>query len=161
MKKTIWILAFASIAVAADASRSIWDGVFSAEQVARGKKSYAAACGDCHGDELEGDGKKALPLKGEAFRKNWTNKTMHKLIDSTWRTMPPDDPRTLSRELCTDVTAYILSENGYPTGKTALAVNAPDLRQLVIEPPRKKPARINDAPLSLLTSRRDYILRII
>jgi mono/diheme cytochrome c family protein len=137
MKKTIWILALVPVALAATASRSIWDGVYSADQVARGKKSYAAACGDCHGDKLEGDGDKSPPLKGATFAKNWTNKSVHKLIDSTWRTMPPDDPRTLSRELCTDVVAYILAENGYPTGKTDLAVNAPDLRQLLIEPPRK------------------------
>ena len=137
MKKTIWILTLVPVALAATASRSIWDGVFSAEQVARGKKSYAAACGDCHGDELEGDGKKSPPLKGEAFFKNWRNKTVHKLIDQSWRTMPPDDPKTLSKELCTDVAAYILAENGYPTGKAALAVDAPDLRQIVLEPPRK------------------------
>jgi S-disulfanyl-L-cysteine oxidoreductase SoxD len=137
MKKTIWIFALVPVAVAATASRSIWDGVYSAEQVARGKKSYAASCGDCHGDELEGDGKKALPLKGPEFFKNWKNKSVHKLIDSTWRTMPPDDPKTLSRELCADVVAYILAENGYPTGKTALAFDAPDVRQIVIEPPKK------------------------
>src|SRR5215212_4137871 len=133
MKKTIWFLGLLPVVLAATASRSIWDGVFSAEQVARGKKSYTAACGDCHGDELEGDGKKSPALKGETFFKNWTNKSVHRLIDSTWRTMPPDDPKTLSRELCTDVVAYILAENGYPTGKTDLAFDAADLRQLVIQ----------------------------
>jgi mono/diheme cytochrome c family protein len=137
MKKPIWILALAPLALAADASRSIWDGVFSAEQVARGKKSYAASCGDCHGDELEGDGKKSPPLKGETFFKNWTTKSVHKLIDQTWRTMPPDDPKTISREICADVAAYILSENGYPTGKTDLTFNAPDVRQILITPPKK------------------------
>ena len=139
MKKSIWILALvpAAVAFAATATRSIWDGVFSAEQVARGKKSYASQCADCHGEELEGDGKKSPALKGEEFLKAWRNKSVHRLIDSTWRTMPPEDPKTLSRELCTDVTAYILAENGYPAGKTDLAHNAPDLRQIVIEPPRK------------------------
>jgi S-disulfanyl-L-cysteine oxidoreductase SoxD len=137
MKKSLWILAFVPVALAATASRSIWDGVYSAEQVARGKKSYEAQCADCHGDELQGDGKKSPALKGAEFLKNWRTKSVHRLIDVTWRTMPPEDPKTLSRELCTDVVAYILAENGYPTGKTDLAFNAPDLRQIVIEPPRK------------------------
>jgi len=121
MKKAIWILAFVPLTFAATASRSIWDGVFSAEQVARGRKSYEAQCADCHGDELQGDGKKSPALKGAEFMKNWKTKSVHRLIDSTWRTMPPEDPRTLSRELCTDVVAFVLSENGYPAGKTELS----------------------------------------
>lgn len=137
MKKLLWILALAPLALAATASRSISEGVFSPDQVARGKKSYASQCADCHGDELEGDGKKSPALKGEVFFKNWTGKSVHRLIDTTRRTMPPEDPATLSRELCTDVVVYILAENGYPAGKADLAVDAPDLRQIIIHPPKK------------------------
>src|SRR3954469_3792162 len=99
IKKSIWVFALVPVALAA--SRSIWDGVYSAEQVARGKKSYANECADCHGENLEGDGRKSPPLKGDAFFKNWTTKSVHRLIDTTRRTMPPEDPATLSRELCT------------------------------------------------------------
>jgi mono/diheme cytochrome c family protein len=137
LNKTIWFTALASVAFAAGTSRSIWDGVFSAGQVARGKTEYGNQCADCHGENLEGDGKKSPALKGEAFLKSWKTKSVHRLIDTTRRTMPPEDPATLSRELCTDVVAYILAENGYPAGKTDLAANAPDLRQIVLEPPRK------------------------
>jgi S-disulfanyl-L-cysteine oxidoreductase SoxD len=138
MKKSLLLFTLLpAAALAAAASRSIWDGVYSAEQVERGKKSYANECADCHGDELQGDGKKSPALKGEEFFKAWKSKTVHRLIDTTRRTMPPEEPMTLSRELCTDVVAYILSENGYPAGKAALVHDAPDLRQIVIEPPRK------------------------
>lgn len=137
MKTIISILTLIPVAVAATGARSIWDGIYSPEQVARGKKSYAISCADCHGENLEGDGKKSPPLKGETFFKNWTNKSVHKLIDQTWRTMPPEEPKTLSRELCTDVTAYILAENGYPVGKADLAFDAPDLRQIIIQPAKK------------------------
>jgi mono/diheme cytochrome c family protein len=133
--KPILLLALSSAALAATASRSIWDGVFSAEQVARGKKSYLAECADCHGEKLEGIDK-APALTGPTFVKNWTGKSVFKLIDQTRRTMPPDDPATYSRELCTDVVTYLLSENGYPIGKADLAANAPDLRQIVLEPKR-------------------------
>ena len=137
LKKSLALLFFIPLALAATASRSIWDGVFSAEQVARGKKSYASQCADCHGEALEGDGKKSPALKGEEFFKNWTGKSVHKLIDQSWRTMPPDDPKTLGRDLCTDVVVYLLAENGYPVGKTELAVDAPDLRQIIITAPKK------------------------
>ena len=140
MKKTIWFLAplpLAMVALAATASRSISDGIFTAEQIARGKKSYEISCADCHGENLEGDGKKSPPLKGEAFFKEWTRKSVHKLIDQTWRTMPPEDPRTLSKALCADVTAFILAENGFPTGKTELTADTPDLRQILIRAPKK------------------------
>lgn len=137
MKKALWTLALLPAAFAATANRSIWDGVFSAEQVTRGKQSYAAQCADCHGDELQGDGKKSPPMKGPEFMKAWKSKSVHRLIDTTRRTMPPEDPATLSRDLCTDVIAYILSENGYPVGKADLKFDAPDVRQIVIEPPKK------------------------
>ena len=136
-KKTLSLLLLAAAALAGEASRSIWDGVYSAEQVARGKKIYQAECADCHGEALEGIDK-ASPLTGPIFAKNWTGKSVGRLIDATRRTMPPDSPGTYSRQLCTDVVAYVLSENGYPTGKTDLAPDAPDLRQLVLE--RKKQA---------------------
>jgi mono/diheme cytochrome c family protein len=137
MKKLLWFSALVPVVLLAADARSIWDGVISAEQVARGKKSYTASCADCHGDQLEGDGKKSPALKGETFAKNWHGKSVHKLIDTTWRTMPPDDPRTLKRELCTDVVAYILAENGYPVGKDELKFEAPDIRQVMITAPKK------------------------
>jgi mono/diheme cytochrome c family protein len=137
MKKSLLFVlpvAFAALAYAAE-SRSIWDGVYTAEQVARGKQSYLAQCADCHGEELQGI-KKASPLKGPEFFKAWKNKSVHKLIDQTRRTMPPDEPNTFTRELCTDVAAYILSENGYPTGKAELKHDAPDLRQILLTAPK-------------------------
>jgi cytochrome c553 len=136
MKKLIWILVVASVGLAATASRSIWDGVFSPEQVARGKIGYANECADCHGEELEGDGKKSPALKGPVFFKNWRNKSISRLIETTRRTMPPEEPAILSRQLCTDITAYILAENGYPAGKADVAADAPELRQIVLEPKR-------------------------
>ncbi len=129
--KRILILPLAAAALAAEAARSIWDGVYSAEQAARGKKIYKAECADCHGDALEGIDK-APALTGPIFSQNWTGKSVFRLIDVTRRTMPPDNPGMYPRPLCTDVAAYLLSENGYPVGKTDLAPDAPDLRQLVL-----------------------------
>ena len=38
----------------APAARTIWDGVYTEAQAARGEKAYKAACGYCHKDNLAG-----------------------------------------------------------------------------------------------------------
>ena len=127
------VLATAAAAAAADATRSIWDGIYSSEQAARGKKAYLADCAECHGENLRGIDD-ASPLVGQIFRKKWDGKSVGRLIDVTRRTMPTDSPGTLSRQVCTDLVAYLLSVNGFPAGKTDLAPDAADLRQILIEP---------------------------
>jgi len=130
-RKLVLLLALA--AVAATEPRTIWDGVYSSDQVARGKKAYAAECASCHGTALEGiDDSPALV--GAVFHKKWDGKSVGRLIDVTRRTMPTDTPGTLSRQVCTDIVVYMLDANGFPTGKADLAPDAPDLRQLLIEP---------------------------
>jgi hypothetical protein len=47
--------------------------------------------------------------------------------------MPSDGPGRLSRQLCTDVVAYLLSANGFPAGKTELANDTAVQRQITIE----------------------------
>jgi hypothetical protein len=76
----------------------------------------------------------AAPLTGEDFLKKWDAKTVGKLIDVTKRTMPPETPGRLSRPVCTDLVAYVLSVNGFPAGNAELRSGAPELKEIVIEP---------------------------
>ena len=53
-----WVIGLAAIAAAGGASaqmagRSIWQGVYTAEQADRGDTVYAARCAACHGVSLE------------------------------------------------------------------------------------------------------------
>jgi mono/diheme cytochrome c family protein len=125
-------LLFALVSVAS-AAPSISEGVYTEAQAARGKKVYADQCADCHGDDLKGI-KDATPLIGETFHKKWDGKTVGRLIDVTKRTMPTDSPGTLSRPICADLVAYILSENGYPAGKAELDSASPVVKEITIEP---------------------------
>ncbi len=54
------ILALTVIAVAglAQASRSVWDGVYTDAQAKRGQALFEQNCVSCHGPALEGDGEK-------------------------------------------------------------------------------------------------------
>ena len=49
--------------------RSVWDGVYSADQAKRGQERYNAQCASCHGQTLEG-GESAPPLAGGEFLRN-------------------------------------------------------------------------------------------
>jgi mono/diheme cytochrome c family protein len=120
-------------AVASAAPPSVWDGIYTKEQAERGKKLYLESCAECHGRDLEGVDD-AKPLIGDVFMKTWNAKTVGRLIDVTKRSMPPETPNSLSRQVCTDVAAYVLSMNGFPAGKTELTPGAPALKEIVIEP---------------------------
>ena len=130
-KRSVLLLALAAVAAAAPGS--IWDGVYSSAQAARGKKAYLADCAECHGESLRGIDD-ALPLVDQIFLKKWTGKSVGHLVDVTRRTMPTDSPGTISRQVCTDIVAYVLSENGFPAGQRDLAPDTALLKQILIEP---------------------------
>jgi hypothetical protein len=58
------------------------------------------------------------------FLENWEGKSVGNLVELTQKKMPTDGPGKLTRKQCTDITAYVLSANGFPAGETELA---PDL----------------------------------
>jgi mono/diheme cytochrome c family protein len=113
-------------------ARSVWDGVYTAAQSARGKKAYNSECARCHGDALLG-GEDSPPLVDQDFLKGWYGKPVSRLVDQTRRTMPSDGPGRLSRQLCTDIVAYLLDANGFPAGKTDLSNDTAVQKQVTIE----------------------------
>ncbi len=115
------------------AARSVWDGVFSPDQAARGQKAYNSQCARCHGESL-GGGEDSPPLVDQDFLGNWNGKTLGTLVEYTRKKMPSDGPGKLSRQLCTDVVAYLLSANRFPAGNGSLEPNVDLLNQILIEP---------------------------
>ena len=107
------------VALAAAASRTVWDGVYSKPQATRGQKAYNAQCARCHGDTLLG-GESAPPLVDRDFLDKWNGKSVGSLVELTRTTMPSDGPGKLSRRLCSDIIAYVLSANGFPAGESEL-----------------------------------------
>jgi len=113
-------------------SRSVVDGVYSKQQVARGLKAYNSTCARCHGENLLGNDD-APALVDNDFLGHWYGKPVEKLVDVTWKKMPTDGPGRMNRKQSTDITVYLLSENGYPVGKSDLASDAATLNDVVIE----------------------------
>ena len=100
-------------------TRTVWDGVYTEEQAARGEKVYAERCSRCHGDTL--GGVEAAPaLTGTTFYSNWEGETLEALADRIRTTMPQDKPGSLTRAQNADLLAYVLKVGGYPAGPAAL-----------------------------------------
>ncbi|WP_156256393.1 c-type cytochrome [Sandarakinorhabdus oryzae] len=109
----------AGAALAQDAGKSVWQGIYTTEQAARGAGVYAQRCGACHGAALNGTGE-APPLIGGEFISHWDTMTVGDLYDRVRTTMPQNDPQSLTREEYADVLAFLLKTNGFPAGGQAL-----------------------------------------
>ena len=116
---------------AQDASRSVWDGVFSEEQAKRGRETYGRECSKCHGNDLTGLDE-APALSGGAFLANWDGLTVGDLLERVRISMPPNKPGRLNREQIADVLAHVLNVNGFPVGKTELEPKTEVLKQIRI-----------------------------
>src|SRR5580704_5402942 len=130
---TALLIAFA----AQEATRSVWDGVYSDAQADRGRPLYNQHCASCHADTLMG-GEMSPPLVGGEFLSNWNGLTLGDLFERIRTSMPQNKPGSLSREVNADITAYILSVNKFPVGKTELAHSAEFLREIRIDSEKKQ-----------------------
>jgi mono/diheme cytochrome c family protein len=138
MARFLVLAAVAGIICAQSSERSVWDGVYTAEQAKRGETLYANNCASCHGSAL-GGGESAPPLSGGEFFANWNGLTLGDLFDRIRVSMPADRPGKLSREQNADVLAFMLSVNQFPEGKTELGHQTEVLKQIRFdaERPRK------------------------
>ena len=110
--------AMLSLAAQVPQLRSITEGVYSAGQAARGQQVYRVQCGSCHGAAMEGTN--GPPLVGDGFLSNWNGRPLADLIDKIEKTMPFNEPVTLSRRQSTDLAAYILQAGKFPAGQAEL-----------------------------------------
>lgn len=93
--------------------KTVADGVFTEAQVEAGKAVYDAQCKTCHNMRFYTD-----TLRG------WNNQPLLYLWESMMGTMPADNPGSLMFDEYTNVLAYILHENGFPTGESELDPDA-------------------------------------
>ena len=68
------------------ATKSVWDGVFTAAQAERGRGFYLANCAECHGSTLQGGEKQAL--SGARFWADWQETTVDYMLGRISRNMP-------------------------------------------------------------------------
>ncbi|HWR17700.1 MAG TPA: cytochrome c [Terriglobales bacterium] len=105
---------------------------FTSEQVERGKEAYATYCADCHGEALN-DGEYCPPLTGPFFRLHWENGSVAAFHGKLKATMPVENPGSLSDQQYVDLTAFVLSENGYPTGARELPTDPKQMLKMSLK----------------------------
>jgi mono/diheme cytochrome c family protein len=109
---------------------SIWDGVYTEAQAARGATVYADGCARCHGDALEGHDPDGAPLAGREFMTARNGSPLSGLFSKIQLRMPDDDPGSLTGQETADVVAHILRVNKVPAGKSELPADVERLRQI-------------------------------
>jgi len=115
-----WLIVVLLVAGPAQAQTvSIWDGVYSEDQAARGNTGFMARCANCHGASLGGTGE-APALAGPQFLSDFDSLSLGDLFDRIRTTMPQDNPGGLSRDAYADILAFLLKANGMPAGTKEL-----------------------------------------
>jgi mono/diheme cytochrome c family protein len=100
--------------------RTVWDGVYTEAQAARGQMAFGQSCSGCHA--LAAQGK--APLVGDAFWKSFAQKTVGDLIEFVSTYMPNGNPGSLTEPTYRDIVALMLKSNGFPAGTTELGGTA-------------------------------------
>ena len=134
----VLVLSATGVPAAQEVSRTVWDGVFTETQAARGAVIYRQACRKCHYADLSGAGDPdASPgevppgLVGVAFADRWTQLSVAELFLAIARGMPGDRPGTLQPQVTADVVSYILQRNEFPAGNAELS-SQPDLLERIL-----------------------------
>jgi S-disulfanyl-L-cysteine oxidoreductase SoxD len=106
---------------------------FTEAQATRGKAVYLKNCQDCHGSTLDNGEFGGAPLKGSYFREHWGAGDVSALFGYVNTLMPPDRPGQLSEQTYVDITAFILSSNGYAAGSEELTADQDAQRKMTMK----------------------------
>jgi mono/diheme cytochrome c family protein len=123
----------------AEATRTIWDGVYTEDQAERGNEVYRSSCGTCHGTRLNGvpddqDMSPAPPLARANFLRNWDQRSLGSVFAYSHSTMPLSNPGFLTQEQYADIVALMLSTTGAPAGDEELPPDHVALGHIIITP---------------------------
>ena len=96
---------------------TVWEGVYTEAQAARGQSQYATHCANCHREDLSGY---SGLLRGNRFMDKIREASLHLLFDKTKTTMPRGAAGTLSDKAYVDIVTYLLKMNEFPVGSEEL-----------------------------------------
>jgi mono/diheme cytochrome c family protein len=120
-----WAVTVAATGAQAPA-RTVNDGVYSSGQATRGDALFQSICTTCHDTER---------FTGEEFVSAWSGKPLSELFKAV-QTMPEDNPGSLNAQQYSDVMAYFLQLNKYPSGSDELKGEPDVLAKIQMEPPK-------------------------
>jgi mono/diheme cytochrome c family protein len=112
----------AATAFTAQTTSAQGTGVYTDAQAKAGLAIYTAQCSMCHGEKLEGIS--GPDLAGSGFIGRWNGKAADDVRDIIANQMPLTAPGSLKPAEVLSVLAYILQQNKYAPGDTALTAAA-------------------------------------
>ena len=125
---TMWAMGLSVRTVAAQGAMvSANDGVYTADQAARGKDLFETQCASCH---------EPSRFTGKDFSNAWTGKPLTNLYVAV-QTMPMDNPGSLKPQEYADVISHMLKSNGYPAGEKELTGSDDAMKAVQLD--EKKP----------------------
>jgi hypothetical protein len=99
--------------------RTVLDGAYTEEQAAAGGTEFAANCARCH----EGVCPDGPPLVGPLFIERWREDNLGSLFKWVRTRMPRNAGGSLSEKVYLNAIAFLLQENGYPSGAVELSAS--------------------------------------
>ncbi len=105
-------LVFTSVTANLLTARTVWDGVYTEAQAARGVTAFGQSCAGCHALAAEGK----APLVGDPFWKSFAQKSVGDLLEFVSANMPNGTPGSLDESTYRDIVALMLKSNGFPAG---------------------------------------------
>jgi len=102
--------------------KTVWDGVYTDAQAARGRAQYEASCSSCH---------ESGPRKDGAFMRVWSETDVDDLFSQIKLSMPAGAPSSLIDSAYLEIVAYMLQVNAFPAGPNEL--NADAIKSIRIE----------------------------
>jgi hypothetical protein len=97
------------------------DGVYTKAQADGARAQIEKICAACHPFTVAAKKKpKDVPLGDEPFFENWEGRSLDAIVTTIVLTMPNDGSGVVSDAEAVDLVAYILQQNGFPAGETAL-----------------------------------------
>ena len=121
----------ADSAMQAAGTRTVWSGIYTAGQAARGSAAFNTHCRNCHGADLRGG--EGSALVDAAFMLHWSGRTVAELFEYVRRGMPEDAASTVSDEEKLDILAFIFDRNGFPAGSGPLTAEVLGGARILIE----------------------------
>jgi mono/diheme cytochrome c family protein len=108
--------------------KTVWDGVYSPAQAARGEAAFMQYCVRCHKADLNGiDG----ALKGEFFMERRREDNLETFFLDVKATMPRGNAGGLPNATYADLIAYVLQANSFPTGNEELKLEQMESIQVI------------------------------
>ena len=110
--------AAAALTTPAELAVSAPPALYTVAQAATGHSKYLGNCAMCHGATLMG--RSGPSLKGPHFASAKSAYTVSDVFNIVAQNMPAMNPGSLQKDDYVQVMAYLLQQNGYPAGTTAL-----------------------------------------